>query len=79
MPDAKDNAKLTGDTHPPELEDRSRRTSQGRPKAFDADATPADQELSRDLENESRAGQGVNPAGDLKDNDAPGSGGNRQR
>lgn len=73
MPDAKDNAKLTGDTHPPEVEDSPRGVREGAPegapRAEGATATPPDSDLSRDLENEGRAGKGVNQAGYLKDKD----------
>jgi hypothetical protein len=74
MPDAKDNAKLTGDTHPPEVEDLSGASPEGRAETTGADGTPADKDLSRDLENEGRAGKGVNQAGYLKDKDGPGAG-----
>jgi hypothetical protein len=75
MPDPKDNAKLSGDTHPPEVEDEQAGSSpEGRPDAQGAQGTPADKSLSRDVENEGRAGKGVNQAGYLKDKDAPGAG-----
>jgi hypothetical protein len=74
MPDPKDNAKLSGDMHPPEVEDEAAGTSpQGRPDAQGAHGTPPDKSLSRDLENEGRAGKGINQAGYLKDKDAPGA------
>ena len=76
MPDPKNNAKLTGDTHPPEVEDDAG-SLQGRPEAGGADGTPPDSSLSRDVENEGRAGKGVNQAGYLKDKDAPGAGGDK--
>jgi len=78
MPDAKNNAKLTGDTHPPEVEGPFGPFTRGRPKALGARATPASEDLSPDLENEGRAGKGVDQADDLRDK-APGSGGYRQR
>ena len=74
MPNAKDNAKLSGDTHPPEVEDLPGASQEGRPDAQGADGTPADRSLARDLENEGRAGKGINQAGYLKDKDAPGAG-----
>ena len=74
MPDAKDNAKQTGDTHPPELEDLVG-SRQGRPLAEGTDGAPPDSGLGRDLANEGRAGKGINQAGYLKDKDAPGPGG----
>lgn len=73
MPDPKDNAKLSGDMHPPEVEDAGG-SEQGRPDAQGAHGTPPDKSLSRDLENEGRAGKGINQAGYLKDKDAPGAG-----
>jgi hypothetical protein len=39
-----------------------------------ADGTPADKELARELENEGRAGKGINQAGFVKDQDAPDAG-----
>jgi hypothetical protein len=70
MPDAKDNAKQTGDTHPPDVEDMD----EGRARA---EGTPADGTLDRELENEGRGGKGINQAGYLKDKDAPGAGGDK--
>jgi hypothetical protein len=66
MPDPKDNAKLSGDTHPPEVEENQ-------PHAEGTQGTPDDGSLSRDLENEGKAGKGINQAGYLKDKDAPGA------
>ena len=76
MPDAKDNAKASGDTHPPEVEDDEDSLA-GRARAEGADGAPADSSLSRDLENEGKAGKGINQAGYLKDKDAPGLGGDK--
>jgi hypothetical protein len=75
MPDAKDNAKATGDTHPPELEDTRAGNASSRPNAEAADGAPPDSSLGRDLEDEGRAGKGINQAGYLKDKDAPGAAG----
>jgi hypothetical protein len=72
MPDAKDNAKQTGDTHPPEVEDRPG-SPQGRPLAQGTEET-SDTSLGRDLDDEGRAGKGINQAGYLKDKEAPGAG-----
>jgi hypothetical protein len=80
MPDAKNNAKQTGDTHPPEVEEKMG-TPENMPEGVGADGTPRDRgqgraqgrDLERDLENESRPGKGENQAGFLKDKDAPGS------
>ena len=76
MPDAKDNAKLSGDVHPPEVEDAVRSPS-GRPLAQGGEDGAAAGSSPRDLENEARPGKGVNQAGYLKDKDkdAPGTGG----
>ena len=73
MPDAKDNAKLTGDTHPPELEDMEPGSPGGRARAEGT----SDDSVVRDLDNEGRAGKGINQAGFLKDKDAPGTGGDK--
>lgn len=69
MPDPKENAKLTGDTHPPEVEDMTQAKPRNKPEAQGAHGGPADSSLSRDLEDEGRAGKGVNQAGYLKDKD----------
>lgn len=71
MPDAKNNTKLTGDTHPPEVEEIA--GQEGGPQAEGAHGAPPDSSLSRDVENEGRAGKSVNQAGYLKDKDAPGA------
>lgn len=70
MPDAKNNAKLTGDTHPPEAEDVAQGRPRGHPETEGAHGGPEDSTLSRDVENEGRAGKGVNQAGYLKEKDA---------
>ncbi|MGV3570282.1 MAG: hypothetical protein ACO1PB_06755 [Ramlibacter sp.] len=64
MPGPKNNAKATGDTHLPEVEDEGLA-----PRAAEDTAGPADTPLGRDLENEARPGKGVNQAGFLKDKD----------
>jgi hypothetical protein len=70
MPDPKDNAKATGDLHPPETEDAARQRPRGQPAAEGAAGSPAKGgSLERELENEGRAGQGENQAGFLKDKD----------
>ena len=74
MPDAKNNAKLSGDVHPPEVEDAAG-SRQGRPLAEASEGSAPEGSLGRDLEDEGRAGKGVNQAGYLKDKDAPGTGG----
>jgi hypothetical protein len=77
MPDAKDNAKLSGDSHPPEVEDLDDRSPEGRARAEGASGAPAGTASDRDLENEGRAGKGINQAGYLKEKDAPGTGGDK--
>ena len=67
MPDPKDNAKASGDTHPPEAEDTSRQRPQGQPGT--EGARGKDATLGRELENEARAGKGENQAGFLKEKD----------
>ncbi|MCW3005211.1 MAG: hypothetical protein JWQ20_4509 [Conexibacter sp.] len=74
MPDAKDNAKASGDVHPPEIEDAVGAPLSRGVDGEGAEDGPPDSALSRDLENEGRAGKGVNQAGYLKDKDAPGLG-----
>jgi len=64
MPDAKNNAKATGDTHLPEIEEK------GAPRAGGATGGPPDRDLGQDLEHEGHAGLGENQAGFLKDKDA---------
>jgi hypothetical protein len=74
MPDAKNNAKLTGDTHPPEVEDTVPGLPEDMPEAMGADGTPRDRGQDSALENEAHPGKGENQAGFLKDKDAPGRG-----
>jgi hypothetical protein len=75
MPDPKDNAKLTGDTHPPELEDVAQERPRGHPQTEGAYGREGDSPLARELEDEARAGKGENQAGSLKDKDAGTAGG----
>lgn len=56
MPDPKDNAKGEVEFHPPEPEQR----------------TPPEGSLGRELEDEGRAGKGINQAGFVKEKDTPG-------
>lgn len=56
MPDAKDNAKMTGDTHPPEVES-DLPIEEGRSNAAGTTGTPR--------------GRGIKKAGRLKDKDDP--------
>ncbi|HEY8356247.1 MAG TPA: hypothetical protein VIL30_02200 [Ramlibacter sp.] len=64
MPGPKNNAKATGDTHLPDIEDED-----GAPASAANTAGPADTALARDLADEGRPGQGINQAGFLKDQD----------
>ena len=66
MPSHRDRTKVSGDVHPPEIEDG-------------AEDRSADSPLGRDLEDEGRAGKGENQAGFLKEKDAPGEGGSERR
>lgn len=63
MPAPKDKARQTGDIHPPEREERAR-SPLGSDDA--EEGSPG-----RGLEDEGRAGKGINQAGYLKDQDAP--------
>ena len=69
MPDPKDNAKASGDVHPPEVEDTSRQRPRGAPDTEGASGSDRDTPLGRELENEARPGKGENQAGFLKDKD----------
>jgi hypothetical protein len=62
MPDAKDNAKASGDIHPPEVERGSAPSQENSPQGAG--------ERSRTQE-EATPGRGINQAGFLKDRDAP--------
>jgi hypothetical protein len=73
MPDPKDNAKLTGDTHPPEVEDAVG-SPQSRAGTEGAEDGPPDGTLSRDVENDGRGGKRTDQARYGKDKDAPGLG-----
>ena len=69
MPDPQDNAKATGDVHPPEVEERARQRPRGRPGTEGAHGGATGGSLERELEDEGRAGQGENQAGFLKHKD----------
>jgi hypothetical protein len=69
MPDAKDNAKASGDVHPPEIEDAVGSPA-GRPVAEGAKGGPPDSSFSRDVHDEGRVGKPVGQDGVLKDKDA---------
>jgi hypothetical protein len=69
MPDPKDNAKASGDVHPPEVEQGEQQRPRGRPDAQGAHGDAKGGTLERDLEDEGRAGRGENQAGFLKEKD----------
>ncbi|MBK6007679.1 hypothetical protein JJB11_16385 [Ramlibacter ginsenosidimutans] len=73
MPNAKDNAKASGDVHLPEIEDEVGSPA-GKPVAEGAEGGPPDAEFSRDVHGQGRVGKRVEEAGILKDKDAPGLG-----
>jgi hypothetical protein len=74
MPDAKDNAKASGDVHPPELETPAQERPRGQPDQQGAFGSDKEAPLARELEDEGRAGKGENQAGYLTEKDAPGTG-----
>lgn len=76
MPDPKDNAKASGDVHPPEVEDLSQERPRGNPSTEGAHGREGSTPLAQDLEDERRAGKGENQAGYLKDKDT-GAGGDK--
>jgi hypothetical protein len=69
MPDPKDNAKATGDIHPPETEDAAQQRPRGQPATEGASGTAERESMERDLDHEGRAGKGENQAGFLKEKD----------
>jgi hypothetical protein len=73
MPDPKNNAKATGDTHPPELEDIPPGRPSGIANVPGASGAPDDAH-SHDVGQRARTGKPVEQAGYGKDKDAPGAG-----
>ena len=69
MPDAKNNAKKTGDTHPPDVE--SELPLQEGTTGVGADGTPSERGQAGRGGDEKRRGRGVQKAGVGKDRDAP--------
>jgi hypothetical protein len=70
MPDAKDNAKASGDVHPPDVEDTSLQRPRGARGSDDARGSGReDAGLGGQLEDEGRPGKGENQAGFLKEKD----------
>lgn len=74
MPDAKNNAKLTGDTHLPDVES-DLPMEEGSEGALGADGTPSDRGRAAESGLEQRPGRGINQAGLLKDKDDADTGG----
>jgi hypothetical protein len=68
MPDPKDNAKATGDTHPPEVES-DLPMQEGADGALGADGTPRDRGRATESGKQSKPGRGIKQAGLLKDKD----------
>lgn len=70
MPNAKDNAKASGDVHLPEIEDEVGSPA-GKPVAEGAEGGPPDAESSSDVQDQGSVGKRGEEAGILKDKDAP--------
>jgi hypothetical protein len=68
MPDAKDNAKMTGDTHPPEVESDLPAEEGGSDEAG-TKGTPRDRGKAAERGQQARPGRGNKQAGLLKDED----------
>lgn len=71
MPDPFNKAKMTGDTHPPELES-DLPLEEGNADAAGLDGTPSDRGRATEPGRESKPSRGVKKAGLLKDRDAAG-------
>jgi hypothetical protein len=69
MPDAKDNAKQTGDTHLPEVES-DLPLEEAATEATGTEGTPGNRGRATELGQEGRPGRGSKHAGVLKDRDA---------
>jgi len=72
MPDPKDNAKQTGDTHLPEVES-DLPFEEGMADSLGTEGTPGNRGRATELGQEGRPGRGGKHAGLLKDRDAPAS------
>jgi hypothetical protein len=68
MTDPQDNAKKTGDVHPPDVES-DLPLQEGTTDAVGADGTPRDRGKATESGQESRPGRGIKKAGVLKDKD----------
>lgn len=71
MPDAKDNAKMTGDTHPPEVESEILPMHEGSGGALGADGTPSDRGRWSRRRDQGQPENGALPAGEPNDRDRP--------
>lgn len=71
MPNAKNNAKLTGDTHLPDVEDGVDGLSDETPRGADSDSAGRGEAGNSDA---GRPGRDENAAGFVKDNDLGGRG-----
>jgi len=69
MPDPKDHAKMTGDTHLPDVES-DYPMDEGLSDTVGADGTPRDRGQATEHGDKSRAGRGRRKAGGLKEKDA---------
>lgn len=69
MPDPKDNAKMTGDTHLPDVETELP-MQEGSTRGVGADGTPSDRGQNTERGAIDRPGRGARKAGVLKDKDA---------
>lgn len=68
MPDPKDNAKASGDTHPPEVES-DLPMEEGSAGALGADGTPRDRGRATESGSLGKPGRGIKHAGLVKDKD----------
>lgn len=74
MPDPKDNAKMTGDTHLPDVESDMPFQEGSTDDAVGLDGTPRDRGQATERGDRPRPGRGANKAGVPKDRDADTSG-----
>jgi hypothetical protein len=70
MPDSKYNIKLSGDTHPPEVEDEQVGSAEGRADAQGEAGTAPEEAFTRDVDNEERAAKSLDQAGKRKGKNA---------
>ena len=69
MPDPTNKAKMTGDTHLPDVES-DMPSQEGSTDAVGLDGTPRDRGQASERGEQQRPGRGTNQAGVLKDQDA---------